>query len=101
MTLVQKLEEILLEDNLTDDTLLDNLDGYNSLNIIAIIAFIRTEYGVSLTPMDFVNIKTVAEAEERDKKFKDKKLKNFYQSKRDKTREFLNKEMERIKSKSE
>ena len=59
MTLVQKLEEILLEDNLTDDTLLDNLDGYNSLNIIAIIAFIRTEYGVSLTPMDFVNIKTV------------------------------------------
>lgn len=47
------------------------------------------------------NIKTVAEAEERDKKFKDKKLKNSYQSKRDKTREFLNKEMERIKSKSE
>lgn len=61
MSLVEKLEEILLEDNLSDDTILDNLEGYNSLNIIAIIAFVRTEYGVSLTPMDFINIKTIGD----------------------------------------
>lgn len=61
MTLIQKLEDVLLEDNLNDDTVLDNLDGYNSLSIIVIISFIKTEYGISLTPMDFLNIKTVAD----------------------------------------
>lgn len=63
MTFYEKLADIF-EENVTDETILKDLESYDSLSILSIIAMCDKEYGVTLTAQDFMNISTPKELEE-------------------------------------
>lgn len=60
MSLLEKLSNILEED-VTVDTLLSEVEAYDSLAILSIVALADKEYGKTLKASDLVNVKTVQE----------------------------------------
>lgn len=60
MSLLEKLSNILEED-VTVDTILGEVEAYDSLAILSIVALADKEYGKTLKAVDLVNIKTVKE----------------------------------------
>lgn len=69
MDLNKKVAQILGEDSISDDTILKDLDSYDSLNILSIIAFIKKEYGISFNAADIDQIKTIKDIKEKIKKY--------------------------------
>ncbi len=62
MELLQKLSDILEED-LTENTVLDKLDSYDSLSILSIVAMADKEYGVTIKATDFLDVRTPKDIE--------------------------------------
>lgn len=60
MSLLEKLSNILEED-VTVDTVLGEVEAYDSLAILSIVALADKEYGKTLKAVDLANIKTVKE----------------------------------------
>ena len=60
MSLLEKLSNILEED-VTVDTILSEVEAYDSLAILSIVAMADKEYGKTLKASDLVNVKTVQE----------------------------------------
>lgn len=60
MSLLEKLSNILEED-VTVDTVLGEVEAYDSLAILSIVALADKEYGKTLKASDLVNVKTVQE----------------------------------------
>lgn len=60
MSLLEKLSNILEED-VTVDTVLSEVEAYDSLAILSIVALADKEYGKTLKAVDLANIKTVKE----------------------------------------
>lgn len=60
MSLLEKLSNILEED-VTVDTVLSEVEAYDSLAILSIVALADKEYGKTLKASDLVNVKTVQE----------------------------------------
>lgn len=60
MGLLEKLSNILEED-VTVDTILSEVEAYDSLAILSIVALADKEYGKTLKASDLVNVKTVQE----------------------------------------
>lgn len=60
MSLLEKLSNILEED-VTVDTILSEVEAYDSLAILSIVALADKEYGKTLKASDLVNVKTVQE----------------------------------------
>lgn len=61
MELISKLEKILGEENLDDKSVLNELEGYDSLNLLSIIAMIKKDYNITLKAEDIAQIKTVGD----------------------------------------
>lgn len=60
MSLLEKLSNILEED-VTVDTVLSEVEAYDSLAILSIVALADKEYDKTLKASDLVNVKTVQE----------------------------------------
>lgn len=60
MSLLEKLSEILEED-VTLETMLSDIEAYDSLAILSIVALADKEYGKTLKASVLVNVKTVQE----------------------------------------
>lgn len=60
MSLLEKLSNILEED-VTVDTILGEVEAYDSLAILSIVALADKDYGKILKASDLVNVKTVQE----------------------------------------
>lgn len=60
MSLLEKLSNILEED-VTVDTILSEVEAYDSLAILSIVALADKEYDKTLKASDLVNVKTVQE----------------------------------------
>lgn len=56
-----KLAEILEVDEVKGDSQLESFPAWDSLGVLAAIAMIDSSYGVNLTSMELVGIKTVGE----------------------------------------
>lgn len=59
--LINKIENILEEENIKETDVLEDFEEWDSLAIITLIAFIDKEYKVNLYSSDFKSIKTVGE----------------------------------------
>lgn len=60
MSLLEKLSEILEEDVLID-TMLDDVEAYDSLAILSIVALADKEYNKTLKASDLSSAKTIKE----------------------------------------
>lgn len=59
---LEKFKDVLQrEDDLTFDMLLNDLDEWDSLSIMATTAFLDREFGVKTVFSDYKNMKTVAD----------------------------------------
>ena len=56
-----KMAEILEVDEVKEDAQLDSFPAWDSLGVLSGLAMIDGEYGVSLTSLDLVGIKTVGD----------------------------------------
>jgi acyl carrier protein len=56
-----KLAEILEVDEVRGDSQLGSFPAWDSLGVLASIAMVDSQYGVNLTALDLVGIKTVGE----------------------------------------
>jgi acyl carrier protein len=56
-----KLAEILEVDEVKEDSQLGNFPAWDSLGVLASIAMVDSQYGVNLTAMDLVGVKTIGD----------------------------------------
>ena len=57
---LEKMQDVLqMEDELTFDTVLEDLDEWDSLAMMAVTAFLDKNFNLKLTFNDFKNFKTV------------------------------------------
>lgn len=57
--LITKLQDILEEDNITENNILEDFEEWDSLSIITVIAFVDKEYKVNLYSKDIKSARTV------------------------------------------
>ncbi len=69
MELNEKIAQILGETGINDDVVLKNLEGYDSLNLLSIIALIKKDYGIIFNVADIDQIKTIKDIKNKIKEY--------------------------------
>lgn len=59
---LSKMQDVLqTEDELSLDTVLDDLEEWDSLSVMATMAFLDKDFGVKTTMKDYKSVKTIAD----------------------------------------
>lgn len=59
---LSKMQDVLqTEDDLSLDTVLDDLEEWDSLSVMATMAFLDKDFGVKTTMKDYKSVKTIAD----------------------------------------